>query len=229
MVAITTAMTTSMRSEFFSAGHAFLATVNPTATVASASASVTTVSSMAGVAVGMAVTSGSAGIPANTVVARITSATALTLSAVTTAGITGGTLTIAGDIFNVALIKQGFAANFDSTNTNYTNMSTDELSTAGGYTATGTALTNVSPTTGSTVAWINFSPNPSWSSATFSTAGCMIYNSSVRVGGTSGTNTTGGGRACSVHDFGGNQVVSSGTFTILMPSSNSTSAILRIS
>jgi hypothetical protein len=56
----------------------------------------------------------------------------------------------------------------------------------------------------------------------------MIYNSSVRNGSTSGTNTTGGGRACSVHDFGGSQQVSAGTFTVLMPTANSSSAILRI-
>lgn len=227
MAGITTAMATSFKQELFSGGHCFNATVTPTASVASGSTSVTAVSSMSGVAVGMAVSGTS--IAGGTQVLQITGATTMTLSAASTGAISGGTLTITGDVFKMALIKQGMTGTYDSTATNYTNVTgnSDEV-TGTGYTATGTALTNVSATTGSTVAFVNFSPNPSWTSATFSTAGCMIYNSSVRNGGTSGTNTTGGGRACSVHDFGGSQQVSSGTFTVLMPTANSSSAILRI-
>jgi hypothetical protein len=96
----------------------------------------------------------------------------------------------------------------------------DEVATANGYTRPGLALTNVNPANGGTVAFVTFSPNPSWTNATFSTAGCMIYNAST-TGGTAG-------RVCSVHDFGGSQQVSTGTFSILMPSPNSSASILRV-
>jgi hypothetical protein len=121
------------------------------------------------------------------------------------------------------------AGTYGVASVNYTDIvgNSDE-SSGTGYSAGGTSLTNVSPTTSGTTAYITFSPNPSWTSASFSAAGCMIYNSSARDGGTSGTNSTGGGRACSVHDFGGTQTVSSGTFTVLMPVAASSTAILRI-
>lgn len=229
MAGITTAMCVSFKQELFSAGHCFNATVTPTATVASGATSVTAVSSMSGVAVGMAVTA--TAIPGSTVVAAITGTNTLSLSQASTNTNNGGTFTITGDVFKMALIKQGMSGTYSSTNVNYTDITgaTDEVTNASGsaYTATGQALTNVTATTASNVAFISFA-NPSWTSATFSTAGCMIYNSSVRDGGTSGNNSTGGGRACSVHDFGGSQQVSSGTFTVLMPTANSLSAILRI-
>ena len=230
MAGITTAMATSFKSELFSGGHCFNATVTPTATVASGATAVTAVSSMAGVAVGMAVTG--TGMGTGAVVASITGSNTMTLSVASTAAVSGTALTVAGDVFRMALIKQGMTGTYDTTSTNYTNITgnTDEVTNASGtsYTAGGTALTNVSPTTSGTVAFVNFSPNPSWTTATFSTAGCMIYNSSVRAGGVSGTNSTGGGRACSVHSFGGSQQVSSGTFTVLMPTADSLNAILRL-
>lgn len=224
-MAITTAMATSFKQELFSGGHCFNATVTPTANSTSSTA-VTAVSSMAGVAVGMPVTG--TNIAANTVVAAVTGSNTLTLSIASTGTITGGTLTMAGDTFKVALIKAGFANTYSSTNVNYTDIGTDELATAAGYTQPGQALQNSSATTGGSTAFLTFGANPSWTSATFSTAGCMIYNSSVRNGSTSGTNSSGGGRCVSVHDFGGNQVVSAGTFSILLPTNNSTSAILRL-
>jgi len=229
MAGITTAMATSFKSELFAGGHCFNATVTPTASVANASTSMTAVSSMAGVAVGMNVTG--TGINPNAVVATVTGSNTLTLSIAATAAVNGAALTFAGDVFKMALVKQGMAGTYDSTSVNYTQMAADEVTNAAGsaYTAGGLALSNVSPTTSGTVAWVTFSPNPSWTTATFSTAGCMIYNSTVRNGGVTGTNATGGGRCCSVHSFGGSQQVSSGTFTVLMPSADSNNAILRLS
>jgi hypothetical protein len=229
-MAITTAMATSFKAEMFSGGHCFNATVTPTGTTIGTT-TVSSVSSMAGVAVGMTVLdTGNSSIPANTVVASIDSATQLTLSKAATGSFPGTALSISGDVFKMALIKVSASGTYGAASTNYTNITGNSDETSGtGYTATGTTLTNVSPTTSGTTGFVNFSPNPSWTSASFSTIGCMIYNTSVRNGGTSGTNTTGGGRCCSVHDFGGTQTVTTGTFTVLMPTANSTSAILRIS
>ena len=173
-MAITTAMASTFKAELMSGGHCFNATVTPTASVASASASVTFVSSMAGVAVGMTVTA--TNVPANAVVAAITSPSAFTLSAVTTGAISGTAITVAGDVFKMALIKISPTGTYTTTVGNYADITaeSDEVSAGGGYTTTGTALTNVSAVLGSTTAYITFSPNPSWVSATFSCTGCMI-------------------------------------------------------
>ena len=226
-MAITTAMATSFKAEMFSAGHCFNATVTPTGSATSGAFLITSVSSMSGIVVGMAISG--TNIPANTFISAINSSTSFTISQATTGIITGGTLTISGDVFKMALIKSGMGGTYSAANVNYTDITgnTDEV-TGTGYTATGTTLTNVSPATGGTTSFITFSPNPSWTSATFSTAGCMIYNTSSRIGGTSGTNAVGGGRCCSVHDFSGTQTVTSGTFTVLLPAADSTHAILRI-
>lgn len=225
-MAISTAFCTSAKVELFSAGHCFNATVTPTATVASGSTSATAVSSMSGVVVGMGVTGTS--IPSNTTVAAITGSNTLTLSQAATLAINGGTLTIAGDPFKMALFTGTVAGTYGAANVNYSDMGSDEVPSGGGYTTGGTALTNVSPVSSSTTAYVNFSPNPSWTSATFSTSGCMIYNSSVRAGGTSGTNTTGANRAFGVFSFSGVQSVSSGTLTVLMPAATNTTAVFRL-
>src|SRR6185312_11839580 len=83
-----------------------------------------------------------------------------------------------GNTFKMALIKVGPAGTYGAASTNYSNITgnSDEVSGTG-YSAGGTALTNVTPTTSGTTAYTTFSPNPSWTSATFSTTACMIYNS----------------------------------------------------
>ena len=227
MGSITTAFSTSAKSEFFSAAHCFQQTVSPTGTIASGSFSITSVSSMAGVCVGMSISG--TGIPSNTVVAAITSASALVLSQAATANTSTLALTISGDVFNIALIIPSPTGTYGAASVNYTDITgnSDEVSGAG-YTAGGIALTNVSPTTSGTTGYVTFNPNPSWSSASFSTAGCMIYNTSARLGGTSGTNTQGAGRCVGVFSFSGTQSVTSGTLTIVMPSATAASACLRL-
>jgi hypothetical protein len=217
MAGITTAMATSFKSDMFSGLHCFNAVTSFTATGVS-TASWTSVSSLTGLAVGM--TLSGTNVAANTVIARITSSTAITVSAASTGAI--GTVTATADTFNIALFKTSIAGTYGAATTNYTDMTgnSDEVPNGSGYTTGGTALTNVSPTTSSTTAYVNFSPNPSWTSATFSTTGAMIYNSSRR-----GPTAT---RAVSVHDFGGTQSVSAGTFTAVMPTAAAGTAILRI-
>jgi hypothetical protein len=123
-----------------------------------------------------------------------------------------------GNAFKMALIKVGPAGTYGAASTNYSNITgnSDEVASGGGYTTGGTALTNVTPTTSGTTAYWSFSPNPSWTSATFSTTACMIYNS------------TNSNRSVYTGDFGGTQTVSGGTFTVVMPTADSTNAILRI-
>ena len=84
-------------------------------------------------------------------------------------------------------------------------------------------------TVSGTTAYITFSGTISWTSATIDADGCMIQNTNARLGGTSGTNTQGAGRAAYVGDFGGEQHVTGGTFTVVMPTADASNAILRLS
>ena len=216
MAGITTAMLTSFKSDLFSGLHCFNQSRTFTATGTS-SQTWTSVSSLVGIAVGTFLSG--TNVAANTVVARILSSTSIRVSEASTGAL--GTVTTVGDTFKIALIKVGPTGTYSAASTNYTDITgnTDEV-TGTGYTAGGAALTNVDPTSTGTTAFIDFTPDPSWTTATFSTTGCMIYNTIQN-----GPVAT---RGVSVHDFGGTQTVSAGTFTAVMPTPDSTNAILRI-
>ena len=133
-----------------------------------------------------------------------------------------------GNDFRVALMIAATTGVHDATQTNYgsgtgsptvANLGTDELATAGGYTQGGYDITvgnNITPLTSGTTAYTTPGINPSWTSATFSTSGCLMYN------------FTNGTRAVYVGSFGGTQTVTAGTFTILMPTNAVGTALLRI-
>jgi hypothetical protein len=217
MAGITTNMCVSFKSDLFSGLACFNATLTFTATGVSTQ-TWTAVSSLTGLAVGMALSG--TNVAAGTVIAQILSASSIFVSKASTGAI--GTVTATADSFMMALFKTSLSGTYDNTTTNYTQMTgnSDEVANGSGYTTGGTLLTNVSPTSSGTTAWVNFSPNPSWTSASFSTTGCMIYNNSQR-----GPTAT---RSVSVHDFGGTQTVTAGTFTAVMPTAAAGSAILRI-
>jgi hypothetical protein len=124
------------------------------------------------------------------------------------------------DAFKVALFKANasITGTYSAATTNYSDMTgnSDELPATGGYTTTGFALTNVNPTSTGTTAFTDFSANASWTSATFTTRGCMIYN------------TSDGNSAVAVINFGADYSVSGGTFEIQWPTADSSNAIIRI-
>jgi hypothetical protein len=226
----TTALATSFKAEMLSGIHCMNATVGPLTCTCNTTTAMTGLSSTAGISVGMSVTG--TNVAANTYVANIVSNTALTLSVASTGALTSATFT--GDPLYMCLIKVSPSLTYAGTQTNYgsgsgtpttSNIGTDEMTnTSGvGYTAGGQLLVNVTPTTSGTTAYTSFS-NPSWTSATFSCTAGIIYNNATRGGAAA---TPIGGRTISVHDFGGTQTVSSGTFTIVMPTANSSTAILR--
>jgi hypothetical protein len=217
-MATTTAFCTSQKSDMMSALTCFNQQISPTVTTTTGAFTLTAVSALTGLAVGMSVIG--TGIPASSVIASIDSSTQITISKAATASATI-TATFNGDIFNISLIKVTPAGTYGAGSTNYTDITgnTDEV-TGTGYTAGGVAMSNVSPTTSGTTAFMTFSPNPSWTSATFSTTAGMIYNTSRR-----GPLST---RAVSTHDFGGTQTVSSGTLTLVMPTAAAATAIIRL-
>lgn len=129
-----------------------------------------------------------------------------------------------GNTFKMALFVATVTATWNYTATNYgtgsgtpstSNMGIDEVSGTG-YTAGGVSLSNTTPAVGTTSAYTTFAANPSWTSASFSTSGCMIYNS------------TSGDRCVGVWSFGGTQTVTSGTFTVLMPTNAASTALLQL-
>ena len=84
------------------------------------------------------------------------------------------------------------------------------------YTAGGKALTSVTPTLDSSTAVCDFA-DISWTSASFTARGCLIYNDSHSTDAS----------VCAI-DFGGDKTATSGTFTIQFPAAAATTAIVRI-
>jgi hypothetical protein len=228
----TTAMCTSFKVELMEAAHCFLATqINVACAGASGAFTVTGLAATAGLAVGMAVAG--ANVATGAVIASVDSPSQVTLSKPHTGTVTQVNFT--ADVFKMLLIKPSPARSFDGTQTNVgtpgsgtpsaSNVGTDETS-GPGYTSGGMVLSNVTPSNPSgATAITNFSPNPQWTSASFSATAGIIYNSSARLGAAGAPLA---GRTVSVHDFGGTQTVSNGTFTVVMPVADSNNAILRI-
>lgn len=218
----TTAMCSSFKQELLQAAHCFNADV--TIAASSSTGNLVTCTSTAGLAVGMIYLSGGTNVTAGSVVSEINSATTFTVSKVPGGSITGSPIFTA-DVVKMALVKSGNGGTYGATTTNYANLTSgsDEV-TGTGYSAGGLTLTKSTPQLTTTTAWMTFSPDPNWTAATFSANAALIYNSSSRLGAASGIS----GRSVSVHDFGGTQNVSNGTFTVVMPTANSTTAILRI-
>lgn len=218
-MAITTAMTARYKSDLLFGRHSHSQSRTFTGNVTSGSKTVASVSALTGLSQGNSITN--ANFPAGTIIKSIDSASQITASDAATGTATGTSIVSAGDAFKIALIKNGMAGTYGAATNSYADVTgnTDET-TGTGYTAGGATLTNVDPVISSPSAYTNFSPDPSWTSASFSCAGCMIYNTKQ--------NGDLANPACSVHDFGGTQTVTSGTFTAVMPVAAAATAILRI-
>jgi hypothetical protein len=121
--------------------------------------------------------------------------------------------------FKVALYTA--AANIGPTTTVYS--TSGEVSSSGtGYTAGGNILViSTSPTSGNNTggiptAYVSFN-NSTWTNATFTARGALIYN------------FTQGNKSVAVLDFGADKTVSNDTFQIIFPTPDANSAIVRIS
>ena len=122
-----------------------------------------------------------------------------------------------GDTFNIALYTN--SASFDASTTAYT--ATNEVSGTG-YSAGGQALTNVDPTTSGTTAFTDFA-DETWTTATITARGALIYNTTPNTTSISVTNPT-----VVVLDFGGDKTSTAGDFTIVFPTADASNAIIRI-
>ena len=122
------------------------------------------------------------------------------------------------DTLKIALLKSQSAGTgtYGAASTNYSDITGNSDETSGtGYVAGGNTLTNVDPVADGTTAICDFA-DTTWSTATFTTCGAMIYN------------TTNSNSACAVLSFGGDQTVSSGDFQIQFPAAAAATAIIRI-
>lgn len=120
-------------------------------------------------------------------------------------------LAASGNSFKMALYTS--SATLGATTTAYT--ATNEVSGTG-YTATGQALSGQAVATSGTTAYCDFT-DVTWSSASFTARGCMIYN-----------DTAAGDPAVSIHDFGSDKTASGGDFQVVFPTADSTNAIIRL-
>lgn len=121
--------------------------------------------------------------------------------------------TTAADTFKIALYTS--SATLDASTTAYS--TTNEITNTSGsaYVAGGNTLTGSATSTGGTTAFVDFADS-SWSSASFTARGALIYNS------------TQSDKSVVVLDFGSDKTASAGTFTIVFPTADASNAIIRI-
>ena len=115
-------------------------------------------------------------------------------------------------VFKIALFTS--SATLDATTTAYS--VTNEVSGTG-YSAGGNTLTiSANPASSGTTAFLDFA-DLTFSSATITARGALIYNSSAA-----------GNPTVCVLDFGSDKTSTSGTFTIQFPAADASNAIIRI-
>jgi hypothetical protein len=122
-----------------------------------------------------------------------------------------GTQVFGTDTFKIALYTS--AADLGADTTVYS--STNEVPASGTYVVGGGTLTGVVVSSSGTTAWVTFD-NISFTSATITARGALIYNASK------------GNKSVAVLDFGSDKTSSSGTFTVQFPAPGATTAIIRI-
>lgn len=118
--------------------------------------------------------------------------------------------TSTGDVFKIALYTS--SASLGAATTAYS--ATNEVSGTG-YTAGGETLTNVTPTSSGTTAFTDFA-DVTWSAATITANGALIYNS------------TNSDRAVASLAFGSDKTSTDGDFKIIFPTADASNAIIRL-
>ena len=116
-----------------------------------------------------------------------------------------------GSTFNIALYTS--SASLGAATTAYT--TSNEVSGTN-YTAKGNSLTRVDPSSSGTTGFTDFAET-TWSSATITARGAMIFNDSAS-----------GDPAVVILDFGADKTSTAGDFTIQFPTADASNAIIRI-
>ena len=116
-----------------------------------------------------------------------------------------------GDTFKMALYTS--SASLGAATTAYT--TSNEVSGTN-YTAKGNTLTSVTPVASSTTAVCDFA-DTTWSSATITANGAMIFNESAS-----------GDPAVAILAFGADKTSTAGDFVVSFPTADASNAIIRI-
>ena len=124
----------------------------------------------------------------------------------------GGTHDLDTDVIKIALFTS--AATLGASTTAYS--STNEVANGSGYTTGGNTLAGATISSSGTTAFVDFSDS-TWSSASFTARGALIYNSSKS------------NKAVAVLDFGADKTSTNGDFVVQFPTADASSAIIRIS
>lgn len=134
---------------------------------------------------------------------------------------------LASNTYKMALVKVGHAGTYDTLVTaagtpgtsapSTSNLGTDEVGASGTYSAGGFTMTGYTAGASTSTSWIDWTTDPSWTTATISAVGAMLYNDTVA-----------GKPVISLHDFGGTVTSTAGTFTVTLPAAASGTALVRI-
>jgi len=124
---------------------------------------------------------------------------------------------VSGDTFKIALYTS--SATMTAATTAYS--ATNETSGTA-YSAGGAALTPVDPVSSGTTALTDFT-DETWSTATITARGALIYNTTPNTTSISLTNPS-----IVVLDFGGDKTSTAGDFTVVFPTADASNAIIRI-
>ena len=125
-----------------------------------------------------------------------------------------GLQNFSANTFKIALYTS--SATLDANTTAYS--TSNEVATGGNYVAGGNTLSvTTTPTNcgSGTTAFIDFA-DTTWSAATITARGALIYNNSQ------------GNSAVAVLDFGSDKTSTDGDFTVQFPAATNTTAIIRI-
>jgi len=123
----------------------------------------------------------------------------------------GGVHDLDTDVLKIALYTS--SASLDATTTIYS--SVNEVANGNGYTTGGETLAGATISTSGTTAFVDFT-DVTWSSATITAAGALIYNSSQSD------------KAIAVLSFGGDKTSTDGDFTVQFPTADASNAVLRL-
>ena len=129
----------------------------------------------------------------------------------------GGVHDLDTDSLKIALIKDTPTGTYDASTTNYSDVTGNSDEASGtNYTAGGQVLDTATITLSGSTAFVDFADEV-FTNLTISADGAIIYNASQ------------GNAAIAVFDFGGTVTATSGDFTVVFPTADSSNAVIRIS
>ena len=117
----------------------------------------------------------------------------------------------AADVYKIALYTS--AATLNKSTTAYS--ATNEVAGTG-YTAGGATLSGYTTALDTDTAYIDWTVDPTWSTATITARGALIYNS------------TQANKAVATYDFGSDITSTAGTFTVTLPAAAAATATVRV-